>query len=169
MRKARRGSDALVESLRETKSELRKSAPKSGILVADMRVARLLAALPGKLQLLDELKLADQPAAKLTNRTVGRVMPSSRSGSHHKYEPHMNASRHRTILAARSIAIWLREKQKSLRFDRIILSAPPQVLGELRRTLDFQLTKKITVQLNKDLTKMSEKALYNELQNHIGE
>jgi protein required for attachment to host cells len=58
---------------------------------------------------------------------------------------------------------WLDKAVQEDAFDQLVLVAPPQTLGELRKVLKPSVHARILAELNKDLTKMNKLALQEEL------
>ncbi len=76
----------------------------------------------------------------------------------------MNESRKEALSFAHEIADWLDEPARSNDFDRLVLIAAPQTLGELRKILSKPVQMRIVTEVDKDLTKMSDKDLQVELE-----
>ena len=81
-------------------------------------------------------------------------MPQSLNTHDHKHaqdnEPH-----HSDIAFTRRLAEWLDVAEKEKSFDRLVLVAAPQTLGNLRSGLSKHLKERIWRELDKDLTGMS--------------
>jgi protein required for attachment to host cells len=52
-------------------------------------------------------------------------------------------------------------------FDRLILAAPPRTLGILRKSLSEKATRRLTAEIDKDLTKTSRDDLAEHLADHL--
>jgi protein required for attachment to host cells len=63
------------------------------------------------------------------------------------------------------LASMLDEKLKAGAFDRLVLVAAPQALGDIRKAMSGQLAEAVYGELAKDLTKVPN----NELAKHLGE
>lgn len=57
------------------------------------------------------------------------------------------------------VILWLEEAAEKDLFDRLILCAPPHMLGEIRPLLTEHLAKHVVAEIDKDLTKLSEPEL----------
>ncbi len=68
----------------------------------------------------------------------------------HKMEPHQG-NRHPGEEFARSLFADLLKQRRAGRFDRLILCAPPAMLGHLRKQLPEQLKADVTAEVAKDL------------------
>lgn len=136
---------------------------RTWILVADHHIARLFE--KGEKGLISIGEASPDTAAKteISNKSVGRVASSGGGGVHHKYEPHMNESRHDSLAFVYQLSEWLNKSVWEGAFDRLVLIAAPQALGELRKTLKQPVQARIIAEINKDLTKMNERDLLEEL------
>lgn len=76
----------------------------------------------------------------------------SGGGSHHTLDHHEDLHRHEKAVFARELARHLDGYLKDGRFDRLLVVAPPQTLGELRADLSKAVAGKIVGELGKDLT-----------------
>jgi protein required for attachment to host cells len=89
----------------------------------------------------DDLDWADQ---------AGRTFDSGGQGRHAK-EPRSTVREIVRTRFARELADWLTEAARADRFDRLILTAAPPMLGELRGLLDTAVTDRLDADLAKDL------------------
>lgn len=138
--------------------------PVIWILVADKHVARLFKKNGHGVEAFGEIKPVPHEGKDITNKTVGREVSSSSGAIHHKYELHMNESRKESLSFSHKIADWLDDSAKDGAFDRLVLVAAPQTLGELRQILSNPVQARIVAEVDKDLTKMNEKELQKELE-----
>ncbi|MGZ9096824.1 MAG: host attachment protein [Micavibrio sp.] len=138
--------------------------PVIWILVADKHVARLFRKNGHGIEPFAEIKPVPHEKKDITNKSVGRAVSSSSGTIHHKYEPHMNESRKDALSFVQEITDWLHEPARDNAFDRLVLVAAPQMLGELRKILSKPVQARIVAEVDKDLTKMSEKDLQAELE-----
>jgi protein required for attachment to host cells len=92
----------------------------------------------------DALDWADQ---------AGRTFDSTGKGRHGK-EPRTTVREIVRERFARELADWLAEAVRADRFDRLILTAAPAMLGELRGLLDAAVTERLEADLPKDLVKI---------------
>lgn len=95
---------------------------------------------------------AESPEIYETGRDrLARVQESANS-AHHMSEPHINIheeiKRHLMKTVAARLAKALAEKS----FDKLVLIAPPKMLGELREYLAPAVKKRIAAEMPKDLT-----------------
>jgi protein required for attachment to host cells len=89
----------------------------------------------------DALDWADQ---------AGRTFDSTGRGRHGK-EPHTTVRELVRNRFARELADWLAEAVRADRFDRLILTAAPPMLGALRGLLDAAVAERLEADLAKDL------------------
>ena len=137
--------------------------PMIWILVADKRIVRLFRKNGHGVEAFGEITPTPHEGKHITNKSVGRAVSSGSGIIHHKYEPHMNESRKESLSFAHEIAEWLDKSAKENAFDRLVLVAAPQTLGELRKVLSKPVHARVVAEVDKDLTKMNEKELQEEL------
>ncbi len=109
---------------------------------------------PGKgLEALTEEFEADHRADhEIVDDRLGRTFESAYSARHAitpRHDPHRELKRD----FAESLAKMLDKRRKEHAFDRLIIVAPPKVLGDLREALPEPVRELITAELDKDLTK----------------
>lgn len=88
---------------------------------------------------------------------------SGGGGSHHTLDHHENLHRHEKEVFARELADKLDAYAAQHAFDRLIVIAPPQALGNLRAAFSKAVTAKLAGDLDKDLTHAS----LGDLQEHL--
>jgi len=140
----------------------KRKTPRIWIMAADGHIARIFRKNGEQLELLGEATPAttrDNP----TNKSVGRVASSAGSSVHHKYEPHMEARQQQTLSFVHTLADWLDKAAGEDAFDRLVLAATPQILGDLRKVLSKEVHTRVVAEVNKNLTKHDETALRNDL------
>lgn len=138
--------------------------PRIWVLVADKTRARIFRKPDGHLELIGEGVPDETLQAELTNKTVGRGQSGGGRSVHHKYEPHMMQSRQDEFTFANDIAEWLDKAVEAGAFDRLVLVAEPRMLGDLREVLSEKVEKRLAAEVDKNLTKLDEKALYAALE-----
>jgi len=79
---------------------------------------------------------------------------SSAGAMRHKMEPHQG-NVERGDAFARALFTDLAKLKRARQFDRLILCAPPAMLGSLRKHLPDQLTSDVTAEVAKDLVQIS--------------
>jgi protein required for attachment to host cells len=139
---------------------------RTWMVVADGARARVFHARLGDhtLELVHE---TDQPAARqktseIMSDRAGRMWdpgPGQRSGMELPTDP----QRHAKETFARDLAEWLDSAAKEGRYDRLVLIAAPQTLGDLRAHLPQHAAGRVWRELDKDLTQLDAKALAERL------
>jgi protein required for attachment to host cells len=138
--------------------------PRIWVMVADQHIARIFEKVEKKrLESIGEAHPDLLEKAEISNKSLGRVASSGGGSVHHKYEPHMNAGRQESLSFVHELSDWLDKAVQEDAFDQLVLVAPPQTLGELRKVLKPPVHARILAELNKDLTKMNKLALQEEL------
>jgi protein required for attachment to host cells len=111
-----------------------------------------------------ELIGSNRPSRHIASDRPGRTFDSGGEGRHAK-EPPTDPARHAQEEFARDVVRLLDEKSKSGAFDRLIVVAPPQFLGDLRTVMPQQLQAAVAAEVAKDLSKLP----LHELQDHLRE
>ncbi len=88
----------------------------------------------------------------------GRTFDSAGDGRHAK-EPRSDPQRTEKRDFVHTVAQHLRHAHNRQAYDRLVLVAPPQALGDLRASLDNGVRAKISAELNKDLTHLKDHEL----------
>ena len=143
-------------------------ALRTWILIADGGRARLLQNDgPGKG--VEAVTGSDQRNENAPDRDVfadrpGRTFDSAGHGRHGMEPP---SSPHRTSKAdfARSLMDDLDRKHAAGAFDRLLIVAPPQALGDLRHHLSSALKTALIAEIGKDWTKLRD----DEVAQHLGD
>jgi len=139
---------------------------KTWIIVADGARARVfLNDGPGHgIRELSEYTLNNKlkPNRDINADRPGRTFDSDGDGRH-AMEPSTDPNRHEKQLFVKKIIAMLEGEDHKKTFDRIVLVAAPQTLGDLRSALSENLTRKLTGELAKDLTQLNERALVGHL------
>jgi protein required for attachment to host cells len=142
--------------------------PTIWVLVADAARARLFEVEQPQQTLSPalgrELIGSNLPSREIASDRPGRTFDSGGEGRHAK-EPPTDPARHAQEKFARDVVRLLDEKSKSRAFDRLIIVAPPQFLGDLRAVMPRQLQTAIAAEVAKDLSKLP----LHELQDHLRE
>ncbi len=98
------------------------------------------------------------PSREINADRPGRTFDRSGEGRHAKEpqsDPHRNAKRD----FAHLVAARLDDAHNRQAFDRLVLVAPPQALGDLRACLGNAVRAKVSAELNKDLTHLKDHEL----------
>ncbi len=99
----------------------------------------------------------------LVSDNPGRTFDSAGSGRHAKV-PHSDPRRNAKHEFARELAKFLDQENTKNSYDRLIIVAPPQALGDLRSELTEATRKKLSGEINKDLTHLP----IGEIADHLG-
>lgn len=135
------------------------------ILIADGGRARLFANRgPGKgIEPLDETLTADhRPTHEIVEDRLGRTY-ESKGAARHAIAPHSDPHRELKRRFAVSLAEMLDKQRMQHAYDRLVLVAPPTVLGDLREALSEPVRGLLRAELDKDLTKIP----FSELPEHL--
>jgi protein required for attachment to host cells len=128
---------------------------KTWILIADGAHGRLFENRgPGTgLEAINEEFEADhRPDHEIVTDHLGRTFESAYSARHAiapRHDPHRELKRD----FAKSLAKLLDRRRQEHAFDRLIIVAPPKVLGDLRNALSESVRELVSAELDKDLTK----------------
>lgn len=125
------------------------------ILIADSAKARLIEQDPDAREfkaLSSEAFEGERGTSKeIASDRPGRTFDSGGQGRH-AMEPSSDPQRHAKFAFARDLARHLDEADTHQRFDRLILIAAPQTLGDLRSMLPDRVQAKVVREIDKDLT-----------------
>ncbi|NJO37632.1 MAG: host attachment protein [Rhizobiales bacterium] len=131
--------------------------PVTWILIADDGSAHVVSSAGKESALLpvDDLRLQGHP---LRDRELGADRPGrsfDRTGEQrHSMQPRSDPHLVEEERFAREIVAALDQAARRQRFDRLVLVAPPKLMGTLRGLLSQKLADKIVGELTKDLTKI---------------
>lgn len=137
--------------------------PTTWIVIADGARARVLAQ-PKDYAALEpafeqeELTGTTAQSKEIASDRPGRSFDSGGQGRH-AMEPATDPQRHAKFEFARDLAERLEKAAATQRFDRLVLVAAPQALGDLRDLLPKSVHAKITAEIDKDLTKVPRQGL----------
>jgi protein required for attachment to host cells len=138
------------------------------VLVADASRARLFRAEQPQQTLTpalgEELIGSNLPSREIASDRPGRSFDRGGQGRH-AMEPSTDPARHAQEEFARDVVRLLDEKRKSGSFERLVVVAPPQFLGDLRAVMPQQLQAAVSAEVAKDLSKLPP----HELQGHLRE
>ena len=142
--------------------------PTIWVLVADATRARLFQVEQPQQTLTptlgQELIGSNLPSREIASDRPGRTFDRGGQGRH-AMEPSTDPARHAQEEFARDIVRLLDEKRESRSFERLVVVAPPQFLGDLRSLMSQQLQAAISAEIAKDLSKLPP----HELQDHLRE
>lgn len=93
------------------------------------------------------------PSREIASDRPGRSFDSAGRGRH-AMEPPTDPREHEKQAFITRVAAFLDKKAKQGSYDRLVLVAPPRVLGYLRNGLSDAVRHKVTAELGKDLTQV---------------
>lgn len=136
------------------------------VLVADAGRARVLrlASARGPLEPALETDLVGEtrPGREVMADRPGRTFDSEGAGRHAK-EPSTDPDRVARERFAREIATRLDAERRQGRFERLVIVAPPGMLGELRAALPEATAAVVKAEVGKDFTTLEPAALLERL------
>ncbi|HEX5079828.1 MAG TPA: host attachment protein [Geminicoccaceae bacterium] len=136
------------------------------VLVADASRARLFRVEQPQLALRaaldEELIGSNLPSREIASDRPGRTFDRGGQGRH-AMEPPTDPARYAQEVFARDIGRLLDEKRKSRLFERLVVVAPPQFLGDLRAAMPQHLRGAVGAEVAKDLSKLPP----HELEEHL--
>lgn len=103
-------------------------------------------------------------ARDLKSDAPGRAFDTG-SGARHSMEPRTDPKVHEKQLFARQVAEFVNRAAARNEFDRLVLVAPPKMLGELRTHLDQHARDRVAGELDRDLIRTP----VSELPSHLTE
>ena len=122
------------------------------ILVADATRARVFETSPGgplTSDLKRELSGENLSSAEIGSDRPGRTFDSGGQGRH-GMEPPTDPKRHAKARFAHEVAQLLEDARKGHAFDRLIVVAPAQFLGDLRAAMPDQVARLVAEEVAKD-------------------
>jgi len=138
------------------------------ILIADGARARLVVKannIDGYKQVIDTDFITDnRPSHEIGTERPGRTHDSAGSARHALQppaDPHREEKRH----LAKRVAAFLEEQRQQKAFERLVVIAAPQALGDLRGSFPVPLQSMVAEEIDKDLTMFS----LNDLQDKLPE
>jgi protein required for attachment to host cells len=125
------------------------------VVAADASRARVLQV--ASRQKLAEVASLDNPEGRMHDRDLisdahARFRAGGAPGSDHQ---EMSAVEHATELFAKRIGDYLEKARTDHRYDELVVIAPPQILGALRKEYGKEVGKLVKDELPKDLTMLS--------------
>lgn len=157
--------------LRTEKNERNKvgihKAPKEWILTVSRERAFVFERNGHDLALLCEMAHSPGVISEETNKARGRNFNPAGGGARHGMEPRETQVRHEDVLFIGELSKFLSDAFNEGKFERIVLSAPPKTLGEIRKVFPPEIIGCIHAEMNKDIVHLDAKALAEYMQEHI--
>lgn len=140
---------------------------KKWILIADGARARIIECLgTGKDTRIVELYRSEEhhpPSHELGRDRPARVHDSV-GPSRHSVEPKLDPHRQLETKFADQLADVLNERLAAGEFDRLVIIAPPAMLGDLRKALSESVRANVVAEIAKDLTKAADVDVVRQLE-----
>lgn len=143
---------------------------RTWILIADASRAHVLESLGPKAQLtrVDGLEFSADlpPTREIVDDRQGRTFDSAGPGRH-AYEPRTDPHRALKGDFAGVLADAMSDRLQRKEFDRLVVVAPPTMLGELRSRMPEPLRAAVSSEVDKDLTKIPDHEIGSHLEDVI--
>ena len=141
------------------------------IVVADSSRARIFQT-GGDLDDLVEIKDLLNPKARLSDAELdrdakGRFYSTARGTHGHTAEPRTTHEARQADKFSREVMRYLEHANEDHQFDSLVVVAPPEFLGLLRRQLNRQVEKKIRRQLAIDIAGLKAPQIRDYLKHHM--
>ena len=141
---------------------------KTWVLVADGARARIFVKGHDKL---DNAMGQDFVGENLRESELGTSKPGrsyeSSNPARHAYQPRTDWHQYQKHLFAKELCIVLEKANESAEFDELIIISPPKTLGDIRGNLGKQTLSKVTAEIPKDITKLTEHELVSYLEREL--
>lgn len=129
------------------------------IMVADSQKAYFFQKPNNHLEKIGEVKYIADAESKLDNANSGRVQESV-GRARHRIEKHEEELEKKEHAFMKALADFLNREALSQNYDRLILALSPKALGILRPMLNKEVNVRISAQLGKDITSLTEDDLF---------
>ncbi len=141
---------------------------KTWILVADGARARIFIK---KHKTLNNVMGQDFVGENLKDSEAGTDKPGrayeSSNPARHAYQPRTDWHQHQKELFAKELCEIIEKANEGSEFDELIIISPPKTLGDIREHLGKKALAKVTAEITKDITKLSEHQLMNYLEKEL--
>ncbi len=138
------------------------------VLVADGARARIFVRDKNKLE---NAMGQDFVGENLRESALGTSKPGrdfeSNNSARHAYAPRTDWHQHQKSLFAKELCDILAKATEKAEFDELVIISPPKTLGDLRENLGKQTLSKVTAEIPKDVTKLTEFELVSFLEKEI--
>lgn len=141
---------------------------KTWVLVADGTRARIFVK---RFKSLNNVMGQDLVSDNLRDSEIymdkpGRAYESA-NPTRHAYQPRTDWHAYNKQIFAKEICSILDKANETEDFDELIIISPPKMLGDLRSYLGKQILSKISAEIPKDISKLSEYELLNYLEREM--
>lgn len=141
---------------------------KTWILVADGARARIFIK---KHKSLNNVMGQDFVGENLKDSEAGTDKPGrgyeSSNPTRHAYQPRTDWHQYHKELFAKELCEIIEKANEGSEFDELIIISPPKTLGDIREHLCKQALAKVTAEITKDITKLSEHQLMSYLEKEL--
>lgn len=107
---------------------------------------------------------AESPEIYEVGRNATGMVFESGSSARSMGEPHIDARTEVKQHFAKAVANQINKAATQKMFDKLIIAAPAKTLGELRKCLSDEATKRVSAELTKDLTHYKDEDLLRHLE-----
>lgn len=140
--------------------------PKTWVVVAESSRARVFELEKRNLPLI-EIQDFNHPEGHLHERDLGSNAPgrgfSGKNGIQHGVEPTSSFKEKGAENFAKSICEYLETAHEGKQFERLVLMAPPDFMGILRKHLAEGVKKSVTHELTKNLVRLGPDEIHEHL------
>ncbi len=141
------------------------------VVVADKRRARIFQT-RGRVDELVEIDDLLNPASKLGEAHLrqdakGRFYGKGERDQAHTAEPHVTREQHAADRFSREVMAYLETAEHEQRFGSLVMIAPPEFLGLLRKQLSKRVEIKIRQQLATDIAGLQPTQIRDYLKQHL--
>jgi protein required for attachment to host cells len=139
------------------------------VLVADSSRARIFA-VDSPTSPLTEFRTLVHPEGRQHEQDITSDLPGSQAGQdgrHHAVSSETDPKKTEAIKFAKSISDYLEESINKHAYTRLVVVAAPAFLGLLREHMGPESSKRITLELDKDLTQHSTDDIRQHLPNRL--
>jgi len=141
---------------------------KTWVLVADGARARIFVKGHDKL---DNAMGQDFVGENLRESELGTSKPGrsyeSSNPTRHAYQPRTDWHQYQKHLFAKELCNVIEKANENAEFDELIIISPPKTLGDIRGNLSKHTLPKITAEIPKDVTKLTEHELISFLEREL--
>lgn len=141
---------------------------KTWVLVADGTRARIFVKKHNKLNnaIGQDLVGENLKESELGTSKPGRSYESA-NPTRHAYQPRMDWQQHQKELFAKELCEIIEKANDEAEFDELVIISPPKTLGDIRGHLGKKTLPKITEEIPKDITKLTEPELMSFLEREL--
>ncbi len=136
--------------------------PRIWVVIADRKKAHIYRKTTQKLEKIGEAK-ADGKASFISGAAKSGGYSHTSGGNIHYSDPRDQEHHHDDVHFIHGMAGWLDQAVQENAFDRLVLVAAPRTLGDLRAVLSKPVHARVMAEVSKELIKMPQKKLEEEL------